>query len=60
MKGKKKISNYFKDKKLSLLEKENIWLLCSSENDIVWIVNERNDRRFLATKSTNTILKISI
>jgi tRNA(Ile)-lysidine synthase len=60
MEGKKKISNYFKDKKLSLLEKENIWLLCSSENDIVWIVNERNDRRFLATKSTNTILKISI
>lgn len=60
MKGKKKISNYFKDKKLSLLEKENIWLLCSSENDIVWIVNERNDRRFLATKATNTILKISI
>lgn len=60
MKGKKKISNYFKDKKLSLLEKENIWLLCSSENDIVWIVNERNDRRFLATKSTKTILKISI
>ena len=60
MEGKKKISNYFKDKKLSLLEKENIWLLCSSENDIVWIVNERNDRRFIATKSTNTILKISI
>ena len=60
MEGKKKISNYFKDKKLSLLEKENIWLLCSSENDIVWIVNERNDRRFLATKSTKTILKISI
>ena len=60
MQGKKKISNYFKDKKLSLLEKENIWLLCSSENDIVWIVNERNDRRFLATKSTKTILKISI
>jgi len=60
MTGKKKISKFFKDKKLSLLEKENIWLLCSLGNEIIWVLHQRNDRRFLATESTNTILKISI
>ncbi|MEZ4797677.1 MAG: tRNA lysidine(34) synthetase TilS [Flavobacteriaceae bacterium] len=59
MKGKKKLSKYFKDEKLSLLEKENIWLLCS-DNDIVWILNQRADSRFEVTEKTKSILKIEI
>jgi len=59
MKGKKKIGKYFKDEKFSLLDKENTWLLCS-EKDIIWVVGHRTDERFKVTKSTNTILKISI
>ncbi len=56
--GKKKVSKFFKDEKLSLIDKENAWLLCS-KNDIVWVVGMRLDNRFKVTKTTSKILKIS-
>lgn len=59
MQGKKKLSKYFKDEKLSLLEKENIWLLCS-ESEIVWIINKRADNRFKVTDKTKQIIKIEL
>jgi len=59
MQGKKKLSKYFKDEKLSLLEKENTWLLCNSENEIIWVLNHRQDRRFSLKNTSNNILKIT-
>ncbi|TWO33109.1 tRNA lysidine(34) synthetase TilS [Seonamhaeicola sediminis] len=59
MKGRKKVSKYFKDEKLSLLDKESTLLLCS-ENNIVWIVNRRADNRFRVTEATQEILKIEL
>ncbi len=59
MKGKKKLSKFFKDEKLSLLDKENAWLLCS-EDDIIWVIGKRLDDRFKVTKNTSTILKIKL
>ncbi|MDO5968682.1 tRNA lysidine(34) synthetase TilS [Flavivirga aquimarina] len=59
MTGKKKLSKYFKDEKLSLLDKENTWLLCSKGN-IVWIINRRADNRFRVAKKTKNILKIEL
>ncbi len=59
MVGKKKLSKYFKDEKLSLLDKETVWLLCSG-NDIVWVINRRADNRFKVTKNTKHILKIEL
>ncbi|MBE9490264.1 MAG: tRNA lysidine(34) synthetase TilS [Bacteroidetes bacterium] len=59
MKGKKKLSKFFKDEKLSLLEKENIWLLCS-DNEVVWIINRRADDRFKVTENTKQIIKIEL
>ena len=47
MQGKKKLSKYFKDEKFSLLEKENTWLLCTAENEIIWVINHRQDKRFV-------------
>lgn len=58
MKGKKKLSDFFMDKKLSLPEKENTWLLCS-EDKIVWVVNHRADARFAITAPSQKIIKIT-
>ena len=58
MKGKKKISDYFTDRKFSLFDKENSWLLCSND-DIVWIVGERTDDRFKITSNTKKVIKIT-
>lgn len=59
MKGKKKVSKYFKDEKLSLLAKERVWLLCSGD-DVVWIINYRADDRFRITPQTKKIVKVTI
>ncbi len=58
MQGKKKLSKFFKDEKLSLVAKENIWLLCS-EDRIIWVVGMRMDDRFKATDKTEHILEIT-
>lgn len=53
----KKVSKFFKDEKLSLLDKENIWLLCS-DNQIVWIIGLRQDERFKIDTTTKNRLQI--
>ncbi|QTD36752.1 tRNA lysidine(34) synthetase TilS [Polaribacter batillariae] len=59
MQGKKKLSKYFKDEKMSLLEKEQTWLLCNNNNDIIWVIGKRQDRRFSVKNMPKTI-KISL
>ncbi|XOL41942.1 tRNA(Ile)-lysidine synthase [Aequorivita nionensis] len=58
MKGKKKLSKFFKDEKIPLNEKEKIWLLLSDEK-IVWVIGHRMDDRFKVTENTKRILKIT-
>lgn len=59
MKGKKKLSKYFKDEKLSILAKERVWLLCSGK-EIVWVIKYRADNRYKISPQTKQILKITI
>lgn len=59
LKGKKKLSKFFKDEKVSLIAKERQWLLCSG-NDIVWVIGKRADERFKVTSQTDQILKVKI
>ncbi|WP_055443374.1 tRNA lysidine(34) synthetase TilS [Lacinutrix himadriensis] len=59
MQGKKKLSKFFKDEKLSLLEKEKALVLCANE-DVVWIINKRTDNRYKVTEKTKNILKITL
>jgi tRNA(Ile)-lysidine synthase len=58
MEGKsKKVSKIFKDEKLSLIDKENTWLLCSDDT-IVWIIGIRQDERFKIEKTTKNRIQI--
>ena len=58
MEGKStKVSKIFKDEKLSLIDKENTWLLCSDDT-IVWIIGIRQDERFKIEKTTKNRVQI--
>lgn len=59
MKGKKKLSKYFKDEKMSLVEKEKTLLLCSGDT-IIWVIGKRGDNRFRVEHHTKNILKLSL
>jgi tRNA(Ile)-lysidine synthase len=56
--GFKKLSDFFKDQKLSLFEKEDTWILENKEH-IVWIVGHRVDDRCKITEETEKILRIT-
>ncbi|CAL2059358.1 tRNA lysidine(34) synthetase TilS [Tenacibaculum sp. 190524A05c] len=60
MTGKKKVSKFFKDEKLSRFKKDQTWLLCNADNEIIWIVGMRQDRRYSIDSSTTDVLQISI
>ena len=59
MKGWKKLSDFFVDEKLSIIEKEQLWLL-TYQNEIVWVVGHRIDDRFKVSAKTEKVLKISL
>lgn len=59
MQGTKKLSQLFKDRKLSLIDKENVWLLTDANDDIVWVIGMRQDKRFCVSDTTKNIIKIS-
>ena len=57
MKTKKKLSDFFTDNKIDVLAKQKIRLLCS-QNQIVWVVNERSDERFRVDGDTKAYYEI--
>jgi len=54
---KKKLKKYFNDKKFSIVEKENTWILASG-NKIVWLVNNRIDDRFKVNEKTKNVYQL--
>lgn len=55
MKGRKKISDFLIDNKVSLLNKANVYVLISGD-DIVWVMGFRLDNRFKVDNDTSNVL----
>ncbi len=57
MNGKKKLSKYFKDEKINVFEKNEVWIL-ECNHQIVWLVGYRMDERFKIDSQTKKVIKI--
>ena len=58
MTGRKKVSDYLIDAKVSMAEKQRQFVLLSGD-DIVWLVGRRIDDRYRITSATDTVLRIT-
>lgn len=58
MTGRKKLSDYLIDRKVSMAEKSRQFVLLSGD-DVVWVVGRRLDDRFRLTRQTENVLKIT-
>ncbi|RZJ50903.1 MAG: tRNA(Ile)-lysidine synthetase, partial [Chryseobacterium sp.] len=56
--GKKKVSKFFRDEKLSILAKQKIWLLTDGNDSVLGIIPFRQDRRYSKDEKTKNILTI--
>jgi tRNA(Ile)-lysidine synthase len=57
MKTKKKVSDYFVDEKILLVQKRDIPLL-ESDGSVVWICGRRLDDRFKITAETKSVIRL--
>lgn len=58
MTGRKKLSDFLIDRKVSMAEKGRQFVLLSGD-DIVWVVGRRLDERFRLSRQTENVLKIT-
>jgi tRNA(Ile)-lysidine synthase len=59
MKGRKKLSDFFIDKKMDIIKKNDQWLLISGD-DIIWIIGCQIDDRFKINNNTKNILLLTL
>lgn len=57
MKGSRKLSDYFKDRKFTLYQKQAAYVLISGD-EIIWLIGERISDKFKIGEKTSRILEI--
>ena len=60
MEGRKLVSDYLTDRKLSLLEKRRTLVVVNANGDILWLVGHRPDHRYRVTPETTRVLSITL
>lgn len=60
MKGKKKISKFLKDEKISIIDKRNILVIENFNKEIVFVLGKRLDNRYGFDSNTQNILMIDL
>jgi tRNA(Ile)-lysidine synthase len=58
MQGKKKLSDYFIQKKINILDKKRVPILVNGDGRIIWVVNYHVDERFKIRDNTQKVLKL--
>lgn len=59
MQKKKKLSRFLTDQKLSLVQKEKVWVL-EMNATIIWVVGQRIDDRFKVTDKTKELIQFTL
>ena len=59
MKGRKLVSDYLTDRKLSRIEKQRQFVVTHGD-DIIWLIGHRSDGRFRVTPATRHILRLTV
>lgn len=54
------VSDVLKDMKLSIVEKEHVYVLCAADGRIVWLVGLRADERFRIGPKTKNIVRFAV
>lgn len=60
MEGRKLVSDFLTDRKISLLEKRRQLVVTAANGDIIWLVGQRTDHRYRITASTRQVLSITL
>lgn len=60
MKGKKLVSDFLTDLKLSIWEKQEQLVLCNATGEIIWVIGRRISNTCAITSNTQQIIQISV
>jgi tRNA(Ile)-lysidine synthase len=56
---RKKLQDFFTNQRLSINEKQRVWILLTANDEICWVLNYRIDERFKITENTERFIQLN-